>query len=184
MSSTTCAPKKQRADEVKAWPHSLLRCIHLVTVCLTPPFAHGSRSPLEKIMLLAVERTEHGGHSSLETRTQVQIHTAYGSTHHHPRIGFWASLVVEPQPSVWSSTAHGLPQWRPREETCPSHCCSRSTDRSLCMPATTTEAGEVSAWSTVWRLSTIGTWAVFLLSDWNSVRQKMKNKKIDDSESL
>lgn len=47
---------KKQSDALKA--QTSLKSIH-VPETLTPPLDHGSRSPLEKIMLLAVERSEH-----------------------------------------------------------------------------------------------------------------------------
>lgn len=70
MSSGTCEPKQQREERLRPKNFIVYSCV-LTVFNLTPPFAHGSRSPLEKIMLLAVERAEHK-ESSLET-TLVQI---------------------------------------------------------------------------------------------------------------
>lgn len=61
------------------------------------------------------------------------------SSHRHPRTALWTTLVLEQHPNVWSSTAFGLPQWKPLEETCRSHCCSHSTDLSLCKPESITQ---------------------------------------------
>lgn len=80
------------------------------------------------------------------TRKELLVCISVFSAHRHPRTGFWASLVEEPQPSARSSKVLGPSQWRPWEETCPSRCCSRSTDQSLCTPAATTEAGAVLVW--------------------------------------
>lgn len=81
---------------------------------LTPPLAHGSRSPLEKMMLLAAERAEGGegreedkedGDASSEAFSTPQHQQVYvaSAAYRRPRTGFGASVVEEARPSVWSS---------------------------------------------------------------------------------
>lgn len=95
--------------------------------------AHGSRSPLEKMMLLAAERAEHvdraeeqdekdepereelclSGASACSSAASVMLTasccwsscelSAVFAAHRRPRTGFGASVVEEARPSVWSS---------------------------------------------------------------------------------